>query len=607
VSYANDNKALNNFKQVLASTTRALTGKRKLQVGFEDAPPAEEGITLPSISEVPDNSILPAIRGAADHAALSLRYHNPVLHRHHRPADITASAVFDALENIRVESVGSNDMSGVKYNLYRRFEREAMQRGLNAGVLPLADGVELFARRYIQQMPVPDFLSEIMENSESRFKSALPLLEKLRGRTHDQDAYASLSLELIEVLSQAANAAEPGDDKGGTQQKSDKQPDSQMTDQAEGTMISAGDTSDDEATQTVQGKVAPGGMGSEEAEPKKGESTSMDQESPYPYGHNIEKMQEGYHAYSTQFDEVVSASALASQTELDHLRQQLDQKLSQFQSVTARLASKLQRLLMAKQARHWVFDEEDGIIDNRKLSRIIIHPDFDKIYKYEKDTEFRDTVVTLLIDNSGSMRGRPITIAALSADIISRTLERCGVKVEILGFTTKEWKGGNSYKLWIKNNRPSHAGRLNDLRHIIYKSADSSWRKARRNLGLMLKDGVLKENIDGEALIWAYERLLARPEQRRILMVISDGAPVDDSTLSVNGGSYLDTHLRDVIKRIEAGKAVELLAIGIGHDVTRYYQHAVTISEIDKLGETMTQQLTSLFTEKGPAKRRKKA
>lgn len=600
-------KELNSFKQALASTTRALSGRRKISVGFEDAPANENGITLSSIPEMPDQHGLSPIRGAADHAALYARHHNNVLHQHHRPSDNMSAKAFDILENIRVESIGSQNLKGVKHNLYRRFELEAMQKGVHSGVLTLTDQLEIFARRYIQQMPIPDFLSNIVEDHQSIFNSSMPLFDKLKERVDNQDAYASLCLELIDTLAQAANAAEPSDESGGESQQQQNQ-DTSHDDmhEAEATTMSAGDGNEEEAAQSVESRVTPGGMSSEEAEAKKGESASINQDSPYPYGHNIDKVQDIYHAYTTQYDEVVPASALASQADLDNLRQQLDQKLSQFQSVTSRLASKLQRLLMAKQARHWVFDEEDGIIDSRKLSRIIIHPDENRIYKYEKDTEFRDTVVTLLIDNSGSMRGRPITIAALSADIISRTLERCGVKVEILGFTTKEWKGGNSYKAWIKNDRPAKAGRLNDLRHIIYKSADSSWRKARRNLALMLKDGILKENIDGEALIWAYERLLARPEQRRIMMVISDGAPVDDSTLSVNGGSYLDTHLRDVIKRIESGKAVELVAIGIGHDVTRYYQRAVTISEIDKLGETMTEQLTSLFSEKPVTRKTKR-
>lgn len=600
-------KELQDFKQVLASTTRAIAAKRGLQVGFSDAPAAEDGITLPAIAEMPDGSQLAAIRGEADHAALSLRYHNPVLHADRRPKDQMAAAAFDILENIRVESTGSADMSGIQYNLYRRFELQAMHRGLNAGVLPLADGLEVLARRHIQEMPIPNFLSALIEEPDPKLKKALPVLEKLRGYIDNQEAYAELSIDLIESLSHAQGPLEPSNESGNKTRVSEKDAAPDAAQQTEATMVSAGDSSDDEEVKSLQTKVAPGGASTEDAQPKKGDPAHMDSQSPYPFSHNIEKLPDSYHAYTTQFDEVVSASALTTASELESLRQQLDQKLSQFQSVTARLASRLQRLLMAKQARRWIFDEDDGIIDSSRLTRIIIHPEYDKIYKREKDTDFRDTVITLLIDNSGSMRGRPITIAALSADIISRTLERCGVKVEILGFTTKEWKGGNVHKQWIKNGRPASPGRLNDLRHIIYKSADASWRKARKNLGLMLKDGILKENIDGESILWAYERLLARPEQRRILMVISDGAPVDDSTLSVNGGSYLDMHLREVIRKVESAGLVELVAIGIGHDVTRYYERAVTISEIDKLGETMTQQLTALFSEQKPSRNKRKA
>ena len=597
---------LSQFKQVLASTTRALSGNRHLSVGFADAPPEEGGLMLPSMPELPTGEALSAIRGEADHAALFLRYHNPVLHQLHRPNNQTAAAAFDVLEQVRIEALGSEDLKGVSYNLYRRFELQAMNKGLNSGVLPLADGLEIAARRHIQNMPMPAFLEPILESPNPTLKKILPLLRTLQERVSNQEQFAELSLEIIEKLSESSGPAEAGEN-GGTQSRgTQKENVPEDLEQGDASMVSAGQGEEKDGMQSMHTKVSPGGTTSEEAEQEKGDSVQHDHESPYPLNHPIEKAVDYYHAYNTQYDEIVSASSLAPAAELDQLRQQLDQKLSQFQSVTSRLASRLQRLLMAKQARQWIFDQDDGMIDSRKLSRIIIHPDDEKIYKYERDTDFRDTVVTLLIDNSGSMRGRPITIAALSADIISRTLERCGVKVEILGFTTREWKGGNLYKLWIKNGRPGNPGRLNDLRHIIYKSADASWRKARKNLGLMLKDGILKENIDGEAINWAYERLLARPEQRRILMVISDGAPVDDSTLSVNGGSYLDTHLRDVIRRIESNSAVELLAIGIGHDVTRYYKRAVTISEIDKLGETMTQQLTALFSEPAIRRRRNK-
>jgi cobaltochelatase CobT len=428
------------------------------------------------------------------------------------------------------------------------------------------------------------------------------LLKRMQAAQDDQQAYGVLSLLVIDEISRGANPLERGNDKGAESAGQEQPEDTQMDQEAADSSVATAATPDEMENAPAPKVQMDGGGMTDQALPSRGEEVSH-KPSSYPFNSMEESpARRPYHAYTTQFDEVVMASALTNSAELDMLRAQLDQKLTQFQSVTARLANRLQRFLMAKQARKWVFDEEDGMIDSRKLSRIIINPGYEQIYKREQDTEFRDTVVTLLIDNSGSMRGRPITIAALSADIISRTLERCSVKVEVLGFTTKEWKGGLSFKHWQKEGKPPYPGRLNDLRHIIYKPADVSWRKSRRNLALMLKDGLLKENIDGEAILWACERLMARPEQRRILMVISDGAPVDDSTLSVNSGNYLDQHLREVIARVEKTSegrkdGIELVAIGIGHDVTRYYKRAVTISEIDKLGETMTEQLVKLFAE----------
>ena len=406
----------------------------------------------------------------------------------------------------------------------------------------------------------------------------------------NQQVFANFSLQLIDLL-----AKNIGKGEAKNQPENDSEPSSQNSlEESKGEQKTASETSEN-TTQTAQSASPP----VEQAIMQKGEKVTPDTETPYPFNHFEQKpAQNPYHAYTTKYDEVVAASALATTSELETLRAQLDKKLSQFQSVTSRLASKLQRLLLAKQARTWLFDEEGGMIDSRKLARLITEPNYEYIYKKEKDTDFRDTVVTLLIDNSGSMRGRPITIAALSADIISKTLDRCGVKVEILGFTTKEWKGGKAHKDWDNAGKPPRPGRLNDLRHIIYKSADTSWRKSRKNIGLMLKEGLLKENIDGEAILWACDRLLARPEERKILMVISDGAPVDDSTLSCNTGNYLDAHLREVIAKVENTLPIELLAVGIGHDVTRYYNKAVTISEIDKLGETMTEQLLELFSGK---------
>ena len=325
------------------------------------------------------------------------------------------------------------------------------------------------------------------------------------------------------------------------------------------------------------------------------------QEAPFSHTENW-----GYKVFTTQYDEEIAAVDLCEPEELARLRGFLDQQLAAMAGVVSRLANKLQRLLMAQQNRHWEFDLEEGLLDTSRLTRIVIDPMYPLSFKHEKDTDFRDTVVTLLLDNSGSMRGRPIMVAAMCADILGRTLERVGVKTEILGFTTRAWKGGLAREAWLAAGKPPAPGRLNDLRHIIYKSADEPWRRAKKNLGLMMREGLLKENIDGEALAWAHNRLIARPEQRKILMVISDGAPVDDSTLSVNAGNYLEKHLRKVIEEIETRSSVELTAIGIGHDVTRYYQKAVTIVDAEQLGGAMTEQLTDLFAEDSPRGHKKR-
>jgi cobaltochelatase CobT len=599
VSLNDSEHKLTAFKQALSATTRALAARRNLSVAF-GVTPARADVTLPPLPVVPAPDALPSLRGTADHAALALRYHDAALHRRHRPAG-AQGRVYDMLENIRLEAEGSRDLPGVRYNLYRRYEMQCMQDGLRPDALTLAQQLELFARRHIEAMPVPDYLSPALDAADKAMQHILPLMKEMRGSIGDQAAYGRMAKKVIELLSESARALDrdQGNAEKGEGREQAESPDEDQA-QAETRLASPGAQSDEADSRQSPLQLKAGGPSSEEALPEDGKEVSATQPTPYPFNHNDTKLlPHEYRVYSTDFDETVMASSLSNMAEMEHLRNQLDQKLGQFQSVTARLAGQLQRLLLARQARRWVFDEEDGMIDSRKLARLIIHPEYEQIYKREQDTDFRDTVVTLLIDNSGSMRGRPITIAALSADIISRTLERCGVKVEVLGFTTREWKGGNAYKQWLKAGRPSHPGRLNDLRHIIYKPADVSWRKSRRNLGLMLKDGILKENIDGEAILWACERLMARPEQRRILMVISDGAPVDDSTLSVNGGNYLDQHLRDVIASVEnqAKSGIELVAIGIGHDVTRYYKRAVTISEIDKLGETMTEQLVKLFSE----------
>ncbi len=587
-----EHRELTGLKQAITAATHALARKHDLAVTFGQKNGAGD-VSLPAITAQPQPELLEQVRGEADHAALSVRFHDKNLHRLLQPSHVANSGLFDMLESIRVETRGSRYLQGVQHNLAQRFEHDAIVRGLHRDNLQLPAMVELFARKHIQHMEMPAHLAGILESPDTVIQKALPLLESMREHMDDQKHYATFALKFIDALADASTSQEPGKKADAQPQSKENAPSEPENDHERETpaMLSSGKRETKEAAQAASIPMPMQDAGADEEE-----QHDSSQPASYPRNYNDEKRTaHPYHAYTTQYDETVHASQLATNPELDFLREQLDQKVDQFQALTSRLANRLQRLLMAKQARQWIFDQEDGILDNRKLARIIIRANEEMIYKREKESDFRDTVVCLLIDNSGSMRGRPITMAAICADLISRTLERCGVKVEVLGFTTREWKGGASHKQWLKNGKPAHPGRLNDLRHIIYKSADTSWRKARKSLGLMLKDGILKENIDGEAILWACSRLMKRPEQRRILMMVSDGAPVDDSTLSVNNGNYLDTHLREVIAHVEEKTPVELLAIGIGHDVTRYYKRAVTIADIDKLGETMTGQLLELF------------
>lgn len=577
-------------KDAIAATTRALSKNHELKISFGDTRNAD--VFLPPLDEDSPPAQRDYVRGEADRSAFIIRHHNGELHKKLRPKD--GGDLFDMLETVRVEALGASDLRGAQYNLYKRYERLCAEKNLNEHMLPFSAKLELFARRYIQQLPLPDFLRAAVDSPDKSFAKAQPLLEELRSEMHDQKNFAKASQKLIKLLSQPAENVEREESKGGEEKKNqperqqeNPQQENQPTPQNEEIESSALALAQ-LAAKALQGK-----------DTQKIPPEMMEGKTTYPFNFQDDgQLTHPYRIYTERFDEIVNAAQLATPSELDFLRRQLDSKLEQFRGLTSRLAGRLQRLLMAKQERKWIFDEEEGYLDSKKLSRLILHPTEERIYKREVETDFRDTVVSLLIDNSGSMRGRPITMAAMCADILSRTLERCGVKAEILGFTTKEWKGGQSYKDWLKSGKPANPGRLNDIRHIIYKPADAAWRSGRKNLGLMLKEGILKENIDGEAIQWAVSRLMRRPEQRRILMVISDGAPVDDTTLSANGGSYLDRHLREVIASVENHSPVELLAIGIGHDVTRYYQRAVTISDIDKLAETMTEQLAQLFGSK---------
>lgn len=597
------------FLKSNAAAMRALAGGKEHQVTYAgtDTHVGKADVRLPALPATATAAQKASLRGAADGAALWLAHHNAMTHKKHCPNPDGAKAIFEAAERARVEAIGSRHLKGVGDNLEaslnQRYENRQLEAPGSADDAGIAEVVRLLLREELTGAPPPKSLSMVMDLWRPWVKSrAGDLLDELGQSLDDQSAFASLSRRLIGALEsdlgESSSDADPDsdndddkDDGGDSESEQDGEQSAVGEDQSEGEDSQAMDDAGEAGT-------------SEDGEMMEAEGTddgSADGESPNAdtAGNNTagNKDKDVYRIFDTKFDEVISAADLCDAQELDRLRAMLDRHMENVTSVVGKLANRLQRKLMAHQNRSWDFDLEEGILDAAKLYRVVTQPMSALSYKQEQDTKFRDTVVTLLLDNSGSMRGRPITIAAVTADILARTLERCGVKVEILGFTTRAWKGGQSRELWQQAGKPSMPGRLNDLRHIIYKSADAPWRRVRKSLGLMLREGILKENIDGEALLWAHERLLARPEDRRILLVISDGAPVDDSTLSVNSGSYLERHLREVITYIEGRSPVELMAIGIGHDVTRYYRRAVTITDVDQLGGAVVGQLTDLFDE----------
>jgi cobaltochelatase CobT len=544
-------------------------------------------------------------RGASDSIALRLRYHDRKLHARETPKSEVAREVFEAIEQARVEAIGANTMKGVAANLEAALEDHCRERGFNRMTdrehAPLGEALRLLAREAMTGAQPPASGKRLVDLWQAEIGTAARQdLAELAKVMHDQRAYAKTVRRLLNDLDLDLGSEDLDADENEQQDDSDDRQDDPNEAKGDGGEKDAAEASEMEGSESEQGQdeAGEGDAGDSETE-MKGEG---DEDSPNRPGRPPEtdprrrgQNEPIYHAFSTEFDEVVDAADLCDADELARLRQLLDQQLVHLQTVVGRLANRLQRRLLAKQNRSWEFDLEEGLLDAARLPRVVANPEMPLSYKRERDTEFRDTVVTLLIDNSGSMRGRPITVAAMSADILARTLERCGVKVEVLGFTTRMWKGGQSRERWIAAGKPANPGRLNDLRHIVYKSADAPWRRARKSLGLMLREGILKENIDGEALLWAHSRLLARSEQRRILMVISDGAPVDDSTLSVNPGNYLERHLREVIEWIETRSPVELIAVGIGHDVTRYYRRAVTLVDAEQLGGTVMEQLAALF------------
>jgi cobaltochelatase CobT len=593
------------FKRATALAIKAIGHKAELEVAFTTEP---MGVTSARVKLPLPSAGLPReeanfIRGAADAAALRLRYHDSKLYGEQAPTSPVARSVFEALEQARCEGLGARHMEGVASNLTALLDERCKQAGFErAGAkaeIPIADVLRVLAHRALARQSLPKSAQRAAEIWRGWIEERVgPHLGKLPELMRDQKAFGAEAMRLMKEL----DLDIPGGDKSGDGEMEEKET-SSGAEQEEQTSSSEADSQQGEPDQGAGRDSAEGADDKDDLADQPPNSGAEGQDENAPNGQNwrdedwddSEGPRTTYRVFTTSFDEIVAAKDLCDGEELARLRLMLDRQVQHAQGLIVRLANRLQRRLMAQQTRSWEFDLEEGILDASRLTRVITSPSYALSYKREKPMEFRDTIVALLIDNSGSMRGRPITLAAMSADILARTLERCGVKTEILGFTTRAWKGGLSRDMWLKAGKPPLPGRLNDLRHIVYKSGDEPWRHARRNLGLMLREGLLKENIDGEALLWAHERLLARPEQRRILMVISDGAPVDDSTLSVNPGNYLEHHLRAVIDWIETRSEIELAAIGIGHDVTRTYRRAVTIGDMEQLGGVMLEQLGSLF------------
>jgi cobaltochelatase CobT len=602
-----DQTPLEAFKSVLTGTARAIADEPEVELAFTADMPTQAGknfkVPMPG-RNLPPEQVAEA-RGFADGFALRLKHHDVARHLARRPSEAIAGAAFDAVETARIEALGARSMAGVAGNLTHalemRLRTDPITRAQAADEVPISTALSLIARERLTGAPVPDIAAQGVDYLRGWIEEkAGSDLDALSMALDDQSAFAALMQSMLEHLNLTEGEIDPSDADDGGEDADDEQDKGEEESEDDG----QGESGQAEAgaePQEGEGEESDADYEQSEMDDQDGADGEMGDDGMQPVNpqrRNWDHLpQSDYKAWSEKYDETVAACDLADEDELNRLRAYLDQQLMSLQSVVTKLANRLQRRLMAQQNRSWDFDQEEGMLDAARLARIIVSPGSSLSYKVERETDFKDTIVTLLIDNSGSMRGRPISIAAISADIMARTLERCGVKTEILGFTTRAWKGGQAREDWLAAGRPAMPGRLNDLRHIIYKKADEPWRHARRNLGLMMREGLLKENIDGEALLWAHSRLIARAEDRRILMVISDGAPVDDSTLSVNNGGYLEVHLRKVIDMIETRSPVQLIAIGIGHDVTRYYKRAVTIMDVEQLGGTMVEQLAGLFDE----------
>jgi len=603
------------LRRAISGTTRAIAGNPEVSVTFSTDKPGRDGnaVRLPELPSRLSREMLAVIRGHADSLALQAACHDDKLHARLAPTSTDGRAVFAAVEQARVEAIGAQRMSGVAENLAAKtdaqYDAAPMRHVMQREDAPADEALALLVREALTGAPPPEKARPIVDAWRPLIEQrAGEMIRDLTDSLDDQESFGRIlrdmlaALDLAEDMSheqeqqseakeegEGEDASAQGEEQPGGEEEKPAEFDEDESAEAEG----AEEAQMNDLSELDRFEDSEDGAERSEGPPRRPNTSVIDAPADF-----------GYKAFTTEFDETINAEALCEAEELGRLRAFLDKQLSNHNLAVSRLANRLQRRLLAQQDRAWEFDLEEGILDTARLARVAIDPMQPLSFKAERETEFRDTVVTMLIDNSGSMRGRPIMVAACCTDILARTLERCGVKVEILGFTTRQWKGGQSRERWLAAGKPRAPGRLNDLRHIIYKAADQPWRRARRNLGLMMREGLLKENIDGEALAWAYRRLAGRPEQRRILMVVSDGAPVDDSTLSVNTGTYLEQHLREVIREIETRSAVELIAIGIGHDVTRYYKRAVTIADPEELAGAMTDQLASLFDEPAPGERR---
>ena len=614
---------LEEFKRANASAFRAVSEMKDAEVvyGTDAAIMAGDRVRLPAPSRSMTAEEIARCRGEGDTLAVREKHHDALLHMRNMPGGDVAPMLFNALEDARVEAVGGRYMAGARMNmaaaLEEHYHRLGFHRINDRTEAAMPEIVRLIARQHLTGEAPPPSAQRVFELWEPHIRPQIDeIMGELSEKIADQQEYAEVARRLIQMMDIDVEVEPQGDPSDETSDDDEAMDDNQVRGEDEGegssdqqsTSQSSADAPDMEGDENESSDMMDEDMDGEMM-PASGSEDPGEMGKRWRPEHDLSNLpkEDFYGAFTSGYDEIVGAEELCDSEELTRLRTMLDQQLTHLQGIIGKLANRLQRRLMARQQRSWDFDLEEGLLDTGRLSRVVTNPTHPLSFKLESETKFRDTVVTLLIDNSGSMRGRPISIAAMSADILARTLERCAVKVEILGFTTRAWKGGQAREAWIADGKPGNPGRLNDLRHIVYKAADLPYRRGRKNLGLMLREGLLKENIDGEALLWAYERLLARPEERRILMVISDGAPVDDSTLSVNPGNYLERHLRDVIDYIETQSPVELVAIGIGHDVTRYYRRAVTIVDAEQLGGTMMEQLADLFDDEAqlPAGRRK--